>query len=221
MKKKLVVFIACNLFFIPLVVYAETMYITDNLEVMVRGGKGTEYKILAIKKANEPVEVLNTEGDYSYVRLENEVEGWVLKRYLTRELPKPMVIANLTTEIEQLNAKHTSLSQEYQKLKEQKQSIETSAAACAEKNKSLEQQYQELKSSSANVIQLQDQCGKLQEENKKNSFIITQLTEQNQQLRNYTTLLWFVAGAATLLTGLTIGVIIQNLRFKKRRSISF
>ncbi len=221
MKIKIPCLLSLVLLFIPLRVAAETMYITDNLEVMVRGGKGTEYRILAIKKANEPVEVLSTEGDYSYVRLENGVEGWVLKRYLSRELPKPMVIANLTAEIEQLNVKHTALSEDYQKLKEQKQAIETSAAACVEKNKNLEQQYQDLKSSSANIIQLKDQCGKLQEENRKNSLMVAQLTEQNQQLRNYTTLLWFVAGATTLLIGLTIGIIIQNLRFKKRRSISF
>jgi SH3 domain protein len=220
-KKRIASFTTLVILFFSPIVFAETMYINDNLEVMVRGGKGNEFKILAIKKAHEAVQVLNTEGDYSYVKLDNGVEGWVLKRYLTRDLPKPMVIANLNAELEQVNTKHDALNQEYQKLQEQKKSLESSATACEEKNKSLEQQYQELKTSSAHVVQLKEQFDKLQEDHQKNNRIVSQLTEQNQHLRNYTTLMWFIAGAATLLIGFIIGVMVQNLRLKKRRSISF
>jgi SH3 domain protein len=220
-KKSILSFTTLAIFFSSPMVTAETMYVNDNLEVMVRGGKGTEFKILAIRKAHEPVEVLHIEDDYSYVRLENGVEGWILKRYLTRDLPKPMVIANLKTEVEQVTAKHAALSEEYQKLKEQQQSMDTARVICEEKNKSLEQQYQDLKDSSTNVIQLREQFDTLQAENKKNNLVIAQLTEQNQQLRNNSTLLWFIAGAATLLIGLVIGIIIQQLRLKPRRSLRF
>ena len=221
MNTKTIFFMSLLLALIPRVVTAETMYINDNLEVTVRGGKGTEYKILAIKQAHEPVDVLKTEGEYSYVRLDSGVEGWILRRYLTGELPGPMVIVNLKSEMEQVKAQHASMSQEYQKLKEQKQSLERAAALCAEQAKNLGQQYQDLKSASADVIKLKEQHARLQEENRKSRLSITYLTEQNLRLQNYQSLMWFIAGGATLLTGIVIGLVIQRLRGRTKRSIHF
>jgi len=221
MDKKIFYFFVLIVLGLPRFAAAETMYVNDNLEVMIRGGKGVEFKILAIKKAHEPLEVLKTEDDYYYVRTEGGIEGWVLRRYLTRELPDPMVITNLRTEVEQLKGEHAALNQEYQKLLEQRKSIADSSALLGEKAKTLESQYQELKASSANVIGIKQEHDRLAEENRKNTLIITQLTEKNKQLRDYTMLMWFVAGASTLLIGILFGAILQGLRYKRKRPISF
>jgi SH3 domain protein len=221
MDKKIFYFFVLIVLGLPRFAAAETMYVNDNLEVMIRGGKGVEFKILAIKKAHDPLEVLKTEDDYCYVRTEGGIEGWVLRRYLTRELPGPMVIADLRAELAKLKAEHAALNQEQQKLQEQKKSAEDSSALLGEKAKTLESQYQELKASSANVIGIKQEHDRLAEENRKNALTISQLTEKNRQLRDYTMLLWFVAGASTLLIGMLFGAIIQGLRYKRKRSFSF
>jgi len=76
MDKKIFYFFLLLVLALPRFAAAETMYVNDNLEVMVRGGKGVEFKILAIKKAHDPLEVLKTEDDYYYVRTEGGIEGW-------------------------------------------------------------------------------------------------------------------------------------------------
>jgi SH3 domain protein len=221
MDKKIFYFFLLLVLALPRSAAAETMYINDNLEVMIRGGKGVEFKILAIKKAHEPLEVLKTEDDYCYVRTEGGIEGWVLRRYLTRELPAPMVITNLRTEIEKLKAEQAALTQEYQKLQEERKLIADSSSLLGEKAKTLESQYQELKASSANVISIKQEHDRLAEENRKNTLAIDRLTEKNRQLQDYTLLLWFVAGAGTFLTGIVFGAVIQGLRYKRKKSFSF
>jgi len=221
MEKKIFYFSALFFFWMPCFAPAETMYINDNLEVMVRGGKGVEFKILAIKKAHEPLEVLKTEDDYCYVRTENGIEGWVLRRYLTREIPAPMVVEKLRTEIEQMKEQQAALSQEHQKGLEQKKANEDASARLGEKLKTIETQYQELKATSVNAIAIKKEHDRLAEENRNHALTVTRLTEQNKQLRDYTMLLWFIAGASTLLIGILFGAIIQGLRYKRKRSISF
>lgn len=221
MDKKIFYFFLLLVLALPCFAAAETMYVNDNLEVMIRGGKGVEFKIVAIKKAHEPLEVLKTEDDYCYVRTEGGIEGWVLRRYLTRELPAPMVVANLRSEIEKLKAEHAALTQEYQKLQEERKLIADSSSLLGEKAKTLESQYQELKASSADIIGIKQERDRLAEENRKNALTLSQLTEKNRQLRDYTLLLWFVAGAGTLLIGIVFGAVIQGLRYKRKKSFSF
>jgi SH3 domain protein len=221
MGKKIFCFLVLFFFWMPCFAPAETMYINDNLEVMVRGGKGIEFKILAVKKAHEPLEVLKTEDDYCYVRTENGIEGWVLRRYLTRELPAPLVVEKLRNEIEQMKEQQAALSQEHQKVLEQKKANEEAAARLGEKLKTMETQYQELKATSANAIAIKKEHDRLAEENRSHALTVTRLTEHNKQLRDYTMLLWFVAGASTLLIGILFGALIQGLRSRRKKALSF
>ncbi len=68
MKTSLYV-IGCSFLFLLMVssAYAETRYISDQLIVTVRSGKGNQYKILETLPTSTPVEVL--EEDKTYVKV--------------------------------------------------------------------------------------------------------------------------------------------------------
>ena len=221
MKKNSLYFLLLLMVCVPWQAWAETMYITENQEVLIRGGKGNEFKILAIKKAHAPVELLRDEGDYSYIRTEGGIEGWVLSRYLTRELPKPLIIDKLNAELEKLRQANSNLSQEFQNLAEQKKSLENSSAAFEHKAQDLERQYQDLKAASANVLQLKQAHDMLKEENEQYARSAAELAKKNEQLQSNTALMWYSAGAATLLIGVAIGMFMQSLKHKKKKSFSF
>jgi SH3 domain protein len=221
MKKSSLSFLVLFMLCLPCLAWAETRYITENQDVLIRGGKGNEFKILAIKKAHAPVELLRDEGDYSYIRTEGGIEGWVLSRYLTRDLPSPLIIEKLTAELEKLRQANTNVSREFQQLQEQKKSQETSAAALEQKAQTLERQYQDLKSASANVLQLKQAHDRLKEENTQYARSAAELAKKNEQLQSNRALLWYIAGAATLLIGVAIGMIMQSLKHKKKKSFSF
>jgi SH3 domain protein len=221
MKTKLFHFVMLVFLVTPLLTNAETMYVDDKLEATVRGGKGVEFKILAIVNANEKVEVSTIEDQYAFVSLENGIEGWMLKRFLTKDLPKPIVIASLRAELDRLKEKNKGLKEDNRTLREEKTAFEKDNTRQAKEIKKLEGQYEGLKSSSADFIQLRDNHEKLKKELIKSNASINTLNQKNQELKNYATLMWFIAGATTLLIGLVIGLIIQNLRYKRRKSISF
>lgn len=66
-------------------VAAQTKYVTDEFEIMLRTGQSVEYEILRQLKSGTPVTVLESNPNYTRVRLESGREGWVLTRYLIDE----------------------------------------------------------------------------------------------------------------------------------------
>jgi SH3 domain protein len=189
--------------------------------VLIRGGRGNEFKILAIKKAHAPVELIKDEGDYSLVRTEGGIEGWVLSRYLTRDLPSPLIIGQLNAELEKLRQANANLSREFQQLQEQKKTLDSSSGSLEQKAQTLERQYQDLKSASADVLQLKQAHDMLKEENTQYARSAAELAKKNEQLQSNRALMWYSAGAATLLMGIAIGMFMQSLKHKKKKSFSF
>ena len=68
-------------------VFAETRYVTDELEVTLRSGQSTRNNIVRMLKSGTALEVLEDSGDtgYSLVRLPSGTEGWVLSRFLVNQ----------------------------------------------------------------------------------------------------------------------------------------
>ena len=202
---KRMVLIGLFLTFFTVTGFAANMYISDVLKVTVRRGPSTEYKILDIAESGERVEVLETGEDWTLVRLDNGKEGYVTTRYLA---------ANPTHAIrlEQLQAKHQTLTQQAAALQEENTSLREenkklkSVLGGTEKSlKKLDSDYQELKAGSAEFLSLKTKYKKVSE----------QLTEQTQkadkldkelgrvELNQY--IKWFLAGSGVLLVGFIIG----------------
>ncbi len=206
---------------VPWFAQAETRYITENQEVPIRRGKGNEFKILAFGKTYSPVELIKDEGDYSYIRTEGGVEGWVLSRYLTGELPKPLLIEKLRAELEALKNSQAKLNLDFQQLQEQKKLLERASAALEQKARESEQRYQELAAASANVLQLKQAHDALKQENERYEQSLAALKKRNEELHDNTALMWYSAGALTLLLGMALGMFMQSLKQKKKKSLSF
>ena len=79
---------------------AETMYVTDRLYLSLRNVPHPEQPAVALLASDTKVEVLQTEGDWAEVTLEDGRTGWVLKRFLVENLPKSLIIEELRREIE-------------------------------------------------------------------------------------------------------------------------
>jgi SH3 domain protein len=83
---------------------AETRYVSDQLVITLRAGKGTEFKIIDYLRTGDALEVLSEEGNYLKVRTAKGEEGWVRSRYVTSDTPKALVIAGLNKQLEDLKA---------------------------------------------------------------------------------------------------------------------
>src|SRR3990172_388636 len=98
-------------------VYADTRYVSDELIITMRAGAGVDYRIIRSLKAETPLEVLEETGEYYRVQTKDGKEGWVLKQYITADIPKTIIIAGLRKEIEKLKGDMEKLDREREAIK--------------------------------------------------------------------------------------------------------
>ncbi|NIS60349.1 MAG: SH3 domain-containing protein, partial [Proteobacteria bacterium] len=82
-------------------VLAETMYVTDRLHLSLRKGPDTGQPPVGLLPSDTKVEVLETEGNWAQVNLEDGRTGWVIKRYLVKDVPKSLIIEQLKAQLEE------------------------------------------------------------------------------------------------------------------------
>ena len=223
-SRKLVVFLFAILF-IPALVAAETVYVSDQLLITLRRGKSTEHMILKTLKTGTPMEVLEREeGDnYVKVRLESGEEGYVLGQYLTSEPPKAIVISRLQNQVEkmreqlaQAQAKLGDSSRELKAVQEQHVQKEGELAGnlgelrqdlarTKEELRLVTEKYNSLVENSGQVVEITDERDRLKQSNEQLSAAVRTLTAENTDLMRIGAIKWFLAGGGVLFFGWILG----------------
>jgi len=194
--------------------YAETRYISDQLIVTVRSGKGNQYKILETLKTATPVKVLEEDKNYVKVITPKGTEGYIQRHYVSADLPKKLQIQRLTKKLatlqQQFNAQQQSVREFQGKTKDQ-ESRTTELSTQLEKVqlalKRKEAEYQSLLKKSDNVINLSSENEQLVEENNQINSELLVLRDENQSFHRSNMIRWFLAGAGVFFGGWIIGKI--------------
>jgi SH3 domain protein len=96
---------------------AETMYVTDRLYLSLRSAPDPGGPRLTLLPSDTRVDVIETEGNWAKVLLEDGKTGWVLKRYLVTDVPKTTIIEQLRRQIDSKDISVKSLREENASLK--------------------------------------------------------------------------------------------------------
>ncbi|MFH1675248.1 MAG: TIGR04211 family SH3 domain-containing protein [Pseudomonadota bacterium] len=211
MMKRIILLIAV-FFLIGGMAYAETMYVTDSFEVTIRTGKDITHKIIALAKSNQKLEVVEQEDEWAFVRLQNGKEGWMLNRFLTKDMPKSVQIEDLKRQNENLVRTVSLYKGENEALK--KENREQAAGLRKQENTSrkIEEEYNTLKQESADFLKLKESYEKASEELAVQTKRVEALESELGSLRWNKGLRWFLSGAAILLAGILIGVSFRRQR---------
>jgi SH3 domain protein len=201
---------------------AETRYVSDELVITMRSGKGSEYRIIKSLTSGTPVEVLGEEGDYLMVRTGGE-EGWVLKQYITSETPKAKVIAGLREEIDrlkataqelrskrdsiqaELNAASQSHASEVREIEKEARESRDETSRTARELERVKSKYEAFLEESKDVVALAQERDRLREENEKLQSTGDRLAQENERLRRTGIIKWFLAGAGVFFVGWIVG----------------
>jgi len=92
--------------------HAETMYVTDQLYLALRKTPGLDQPGIGQIPSDTKVEVIETQGDWANVQLEDGRTGWVMKKFLVQTLAKSILTENLKKELESKNLLLESLQKE-------------------------------------------------------------------------------------------------------------
>jgi len=138
---------------------AETVYVIDSFKIMVRRQPGDKYKIVSQLPSNEKVKLVATEGDWAKISFKKNQTGWVLKRYLTEEVPKPIQIAKLEKQVKGQEEKIEALDKENISLKQKNAELAETLAVEAKNAKDVLLENQKLKEKPYRIILLLSGCG--------------------------------------------------------------
>ncbi len=201
--------------------YAETRYVSDQLIVTVRSGKGNQYKILETLPTSTPVTVLEDDKTYVKVVTPKGTEGYIQAHYVSKTVPKSTQITQLNNKIAALQQQLTAQQQNFQGSQEetsaQKDQITQLSAQLNQTRQELKKsadEYQTLRSKSENVLTLGTENEQLIEKNNLLNSELLVLREENQKFHRSNMIQWFLAGGGVFLGGWIIGKISRK---KQRR----
>ena len=193
---RVIVIIALGLCLTGQVSQAEKAYVTDSFEITLRSGPSVQNKIISLIRSNQPLEILESQENWSHVRLlereQGDTEGWVLSRYLVTRLPWKIQAESLKQENSQLKEKVGHIEKEWGEVARKEQDLSKVKQAYEDTNAKLE--------ASQKAVQ--------------------KLTRENEHLRSSERNKWFGMGALVLLSGLMIGSVIGRQE-KKRKSLLY
>jgi len=206
-------------FFIAANAQAETLYVSDKLRITLRTGQGTQFQIIRALESGTKLDVIEqTETGYTNVRTQDGTEGWVRSQYL---IPEPIALDKLVkaeAQLEQMKKQVEALKNERNALRKTKSQLAQSKSTLTEKSSSLESELARLSKVAAKPILLDKENRTLQQENVKLEKELTMINQENQVLKDQANREWFIAGAAVLLGGILLGLIIPKMRFGKKSS---
>jgi len=204
----------------PTITVAETVrYVTDKLEIPLRSGQGTQFGIRKMLPSGSKLEVLEIDpAGYSNVRTAKGTDGWVLTRYLSNT-------GSAKDRLAASEQKVVNLELDLAKANEELQTLSTNNNLSGSENISLKKDTQrltkeldDLHRTASSAVALQNNNRKLREELQQIEHQIQSLIIENSGLKESDTKFWFLIGAAVLLAGILLGIILPRLRFQKKNS---
>ena len=194
---------------------AETMFVSDRMEITLRTGPGSHRKIIAMLKSDEALDVQETENEWSRVLLANGKEGWVISRFLTNDPPSRIVLQTLKQEHDQLLTEIADLRQTKTVLTSEKENFSTELKQNKNRLAELSRSFETLKTEAADFIQLQSDYKNSMTALKQQTQRALELDDEVEKLHWNQNVRWFLSGAGVLLLGFIIGF---STKRQRRRS---
>jgi SH3 domain protein len=197
---------------------AQTVWVSDEFEVLLRTGPTTDHAIRLTMRSGTQLEVLEQDegSGYSRVRTQGGTEGWVLTRYLMSEAPARQQLERLTSQLTNATERGSTVSSQLGAVRTQYETATARIAALESQNEALQTELDLLKTTSANAISIDRQNKDLRQQLTDAEIKVSILEQENDELAGQKTRNWFLAGALVLLVGVILGIWLPRIRWQKR-----
>ncbi|CBV43272.1 TIGR04211 family SH3 domain-containing protein [Halomonas elongata] len=172
-------------------------WVSDDLTTYVRSGPTDGYRIVGSLTAGEPVEVLDTEGDYTEVRSESGDEVWVPSDQLQDTPSARVQLPALESRVEELSAELSGINDTWEG---RINALSETLAVREQRIAELESRNQKL---SSEAEQSRDTIRNLQ----------ARLETQEEDLL----MRYFMYGGGVAGAGLLVGLIVPHLPRRRRK----
>jgi SH3 domain protein len=194
-------------------------YISDELVVNLRTGQTNNHAIVRMLSAGTAVEVVdqNDDSGYSHVRVrDRDLEGWVLTQYLTAQPIARDRLAAAERELVTANARIADLQMRLAALTEDAELVSHKLQQADARNAELAAELASVRSASANALSLRDQNQDMEQALELREREIQRLQQENDTLSSGELKQWFLTGGGVLFGGILLGLVLPNIRRRRR-----
>ena len=209
------IYIGILLVFVTAPVQAQSMYVSEIVEITLRTGPGIDHKVIAMVKSGQTLMVLEPGSEWTKVRLANEKEGYILSRFLTEKKPNDLLLDELKKKYKDLESKVNTIQEENSKQKSQNESLLSELAAKEEQLSGLTESYDALKADSAEFLNLKTDYKKTAAQLIEQTQKAEEFEEAYTKIQKRQIFRWALTGAGILLVGFLIGM---SSKRQRRRS---
>lgn len=198
---------------------AETVYVTDNLNLSLRESPDNEAKVLKLLPTGTPLTVTGekTKSGFTPVRMSDGTEGYIQTRHIKKDPPAREQMETNSKTLKSLQSENLSLKAELKIVKDSitpGTSLEKSLALERDK---LSLELGELKQAAAGVVQLKNERDELQERVVNAERKLEQLERENSALKNTSNQDWFLYGGILVFFSVILGFILPKLGWRRKR----
>ncbi len=199
-------------------VLAETRYVSDKLEITMRSGKGNSYSITRMLGSGTQVEVLEIDKSkgYSRVRTRSGKEGWVLSRYLMRSQAARDRLAAAEKKLAELELGNRKLETAMMALSDEKNMLNKKLGSLEGDSRKVSQELTEIKRTASSALAIDSENKELKGRVVSLERELQTVQQENEGLKDRTARDWFMVGAAVVLLGIIVGLIIPRIRWRKK-----
>lgn len=207
-------------FFLAGPLMAETRYVSDTLEITMRSGKGTSYGITRMLRSGTQVEVLEVDkkSGYTHVRTKSGKDGWVLSRFLMNTPAARDRLATAEKKLAELELDNRKLETSLTALKQEKASLNKNLGSLDNESRKVSQELAEIKRTASSALAIDSENKDLKSRLVSIERQLQTLQQENEGLKDRTARDWFMVGAAVILLGIIVGLIIPRIRWRKKSS---
>lgn len=199
---------------------AETRYVSDRLEIQMRTGKGTQFRIMRMLPSGTAVEILETDNENGYTRIRapGGVEGWVLSRLLMKGQAARDKLADAEKRLARFELENRKLSGSFDSLKKEKGGSDQELKKFSKENRKLSQELENIRRTASSSLAIDAENRELKSRIVAYERQVQSLQQENSGLKDRTARDWFMVGAGVVILGMVIGLIIPRIRWRKKSS---
>ncbi|MFP4030778.1 MAG: TIGR04211 family SH3 domain-containing protein [Desulfococcaceae bacterium] len=198
---------------------AATRYVNDVIKITMRTGPGINHKVIKMPQSGQQVQLLDTDGDWSYVRMPDGTDGWVLSRFLTDKVPKEIQLSRLREEQENLTRRLSELEAENERLRTENQTLVEQTSAAETQAREATESFAALREESEDYLAVKTAYEETAAELAAHKERADSLAARVDRVEWRSNVIWFMAGGGVFLTGFVIGGF--NEKGKRKRTAYF
>jgi len=198
---------------------AEARYVTDQFKVMMRSGEDVSNKILKTLPSGTPLTLLesNSETGYSKVQTESGTVGYVLSRQLMKTPSARNRLAAIEANLKTAKEEPERLSRELTETQAKLKKVTAHSAQLQKTKDKIAQELETIRRTAADAIRMSEERVELRKNVAGLTRQIEDLKQENRDLSNQNARNWFLIGAAVIIAGILIGLILPRLYIQRRK----